>query len=127
MNCFTSQHCCACPKPGHGFPMPYATVFLCSMVWGKRCGSFWYWWNSWSSITVKTFFSYQVFKLYCFIGLYYQNRWLILKWKIFGRLSYDQATYLLKKIENLHHVTSTNKNRIHHSCLADFLVNEPLD
>ena len=105
MNCFTSQHCCACPKPGHGFPMPYATVFLCSMVWGKRCGSFWYWWNSWSSITVKTFFSYQVFKLYCFIGLYYQNRWLILKWKIFGRLSVEKnwkfaSCYFYKQKQN---------------------------
>ena len=24
----TPQHCCACPKPGHGFPMPYVVIFF---------------------------------------------------------------------------------------------------
>ena len=24
----TSPHCCACPKPGHGFLTPYVVVFL---------------------------------------------------------------------------------------------------
>ena len=46
----TLPYCCACPKPGLGFPTSHVVGFLCSVSSVKMWGywSFcWYWWNWW--------------------------------------------------------------------------------